>query len=468
MKVLRRMNRLSTQGWNRRIVLFCAVNLLLLFLMTVPCSADDPIILDPKERDKTKVQWASLFKHSMTFLAVEHSFRWAKEYYTREATLQGPFIRGYGDALANLHGWSDGDEFLCNYIGHAMQGAVSGYIFSANDPRYNREEIGRNRDYWQGKMRAFAFSALYGLQFEIGPLSEATIGKIQAYWPQQGLVDWAITPSVGLMWTLAEDTLDKYVVKPIEGKVSNKAVRILLRSWLNPARSFANMMAIKVPWHRDSRPGVWAYNPRSQSDSALLSNRRRWQPDPTDTFGRKNALFSFNVPFEFTSFDRLTCVGGGTSVHLPINRSLDTVVHLSGCKLLGLPENVSGDSLTYMAGVRWSPKTASRLIPHARIMIGGHKVYEEKLFPDKKAALLAQGEKGTYYRNVYQDYTQSWHTHGLAVSVGGGVDLGINRIFGLRLASVEYLRSWLGNLNGQTFNQGLRISAGLHMNVGGW
>jgi hypothetical protein len=38
---------------------------------------------------------------------------------------------------------------------------------------------------------------------------------------------------------------------------------------------------------------------------------------------------------------------------------------------------------------------------------------------------------------------------------------------GLRLASVEYLRSRLGNANGQAFNQGLRVSAGLLMNVWG-
>jgi len=443
-----------------------------LFALLLPCApawaANDDAGFQPKKKEEPKIQWNSLLSDTMTFLAVGHSFRWAKEFYTREATLNGPYFHGWGSAMGNLHGWGDGDEFLCNYVGHPMEGAVSGYIFSHNDPRYREEQFGKNRAYWRGKTRAFLFSAAYSLQFEIGPFSEASIGKIQAYWPQSGLVDWAVTPTVGLAWTLAEDSLDKYVAVPIEGRVRNPALRALIRGWLNPSRSFANLMTLKYPWHRDTRPGVRVYDPIRNGSFTQSQVAQSPPEDPSDRYGRKRAPFTFNVPFEFTSFGRLRCVGGGATAQIPLRSSWDVVINLSGCKLIGLPQYHAGDSLTYMLGARWSPKTSSRATPHVRMMVGGHKIYEERLYPDRMAALLAQNAKGTYYRNVYLDYTRSWEMNGLALSVGAGVDVGINRALGLRLASVEYLRSWLDRLNGSAFNNGVRVSTGLIVNVGSW
>jgi len=190
--------------------------------------------------------------------------------------------------------------------------------------------------------------------------------------------------------------------------------------------------------------------------------------DSSDPYGRKHAHFGFDAPFQVTNFGQLSCVGGGAAAQIPLRGSWNAVVDLSGCKLLGLPRNFSGDSLTYMLGVRWSPKTASRITPHFRVMIGGHKIYQEILDPERKATLLAQGEKGSYYRNVYEDYTPNWHTNGLAVSAGGGVVVGINRAIGLRLGSVEYVRSWTDRINGYDFSRGLRVSTGLVVNIGSW
>jgi hypothetical protein len=421
-----------------------------------------------KLQEEGGIQWKPLLANTLTFLTFSHAFRWAKEEYTRDATLHGPFFKGWGSAIGNLHGWSDGDEFLCNYVGHSMGGAVTGYIFSHNDPKYRGEEFGQNLAYWRGKSRAFVFSALYSAIFEIGPMSEANVGKIQAYWPQQGLVDWVVTPTVGLAWTLAEDSLDKYIAKPFEGKVRNPALRAIVRSWLNPSRSFANMMMFKYPWHRDTRPGIRTYEAKIDTDSSELRSIVEGPPDPSDPYGRKHASFTFDVPLEVTSFGRLNCVGGGVNALLPLNKSLDAAINLSGCKLTGLPTNYSGDSLTYMIGARWSPKSARRAVPYVRLMVGGHKITEERLDPDLKTELLARGEKGTYYRNVHMDYTQSWRKNGLAVSLGAGVNIGINRALGLRLASVDYLHSWLSPLNGVEFRDGLRFSTGLTVNIGGW
>jgi hypothetical protein len=252
-------------------------------------------------------------------------------------------------------------------------------------------------------MRAFVFSAAYSLAFEIGPFSEATVGKVQASWPQQGLQDWVVSPTIGLAWTLAEDSLDRYVVKPIEGKVQDPAVRALVRGWLNPSRSFANLMMFKLPWHRDTRDGITTYRPRAES--ANFRKVIEVPPDSSDPYGRKPANFGFDIPLEVTWFDKLACIGGGTTATFPLGRSLDAVINVRGCKLLGLPQNTSGDSLTYMLGAQWSPKNAGVAVPHVRVMLGGHKVYEEKLLPDVEADLLARGVKGTYYHDVYLDYT---------------------------------------------------------------
>ncbi len=111
---------------------------------------------------------------------------------------RGSFFGGYANAVGNLHAWADGDPFIVNYVGHPIPGAVCGFIWIHNDPRYRTAEIGRNRHYWTGRLRAMAFAWAYSEQFEIGPISAASIGHVQAYFPQQGFVDHVITPTVGM------------------------------------------------------------------------------------------------------------------------------------------------------------------------------------------------------------------------------------------------------------------------------
>jgi hypothetical protein len=73
--------------------------------------------------------------------------------------------------------------------------------------------------------------------------------------PADGVVDWVINPTGGFDW-MGEDALDKYVIQRFELRTQNHAKRLLLRSLLNPTRSFANMMEGRVPEHRETRPGI--------------------------------------------------------------------------------------------------------------------------------------------------------------------------------------------------------------------
>jgi hypothetical protein len=205
----------------------------------------------PSEPDS--VQWRSLLQQSFFFLAVEHAFRVATDPDTRQH-LGGSFFKGYANSVGNLHGWSDGDPFQVNYIGHPIQGAISGDIWIHNDPRYRNAEFGRSKRYWVSRLRATTFAFAYSEQFEIGPISEASIGHVQSYYHQQGFADHVITPVAGGILMVAEDAVDRYVILAIERHTRNRWVRIAARGFLNPSRSFANCMEHELPWHRDTRP----------------------------------------------------------------------------------------------------------------------------------------------------------------------------------------------------------------------
>lgn len=81
-----------------------------------PARHGEPWIKKNVERG---VDWQGLTRSGLLFLAVEHGFRIATEPGTREG-LKQPFFSGYAASLSSLRGWSDGDPFMVNYVGHPM------------------------------------------------------------------------------------------------------------------------------------------------------------------------------------------------------------------------------------------------------------------------------------------------------------------------------------------------------------
>jgi hypothetical protein len=208
------------------------------------------------QNQSDSVEWRHLLWDSTKFLMFLHAYRLANEKETREG-LSGPFFKGYADAVASIHGWNDGDPFETNYINHPMEGGVAGFLWVAHDPRYRQAEFGRTSEYWKSRLRAMAYAAAFSLQFEIGPISEASIGNVQDAAPgKNGIVDWVITPTVGFLWMVGEDALDQYVIKKLEVRTESHFKRLVIRSALNPTRSMANLMQGKPPWNRDTRPGI--------------------------------------------------------------------------------------------------------------------------------------------------------------------------------------------------------------------
>jgi hypothetical protein len=210
----------------------------------------------PESDDHVGFQWRSAVSQASLFLSIEHGFRIATEAGTR-AELKGPFLKDYFASVKGVRGWGDGDTFLVNYVGHPFQGAVAGYIQVQNDPGYRRAQFGASPLYWRSRLRAMAFSAAYSTQFELGPLGEAALGNLgKPGVGGAGAVDLVITPVGGLGIMLAEDALDAYVVRRIEGFTHNRYLRILARGFLNPNRTFANVLRLRRPWYRDTRAGV--------------------------------------------------------------------------------------------------------------------------------------------------------------------------------------------------------------------
>jgi hypothetical protein len=181
------------------------------------------------ELEEQRFQWRPALLQSGFFFGVQHSFRFATEAGTR-AGLRGPFFPDWGESIRGYCGWKDGDPPIVNCVGHPLMGAVTGYIQAHNDPAGRGRQFGWNRGYWKSRMKATAWSTAYSLQFEFGPVSESSLDNVG----QQ-----------------------RYIVGPLEDRTGNRVFKMLLRTALNPSRTFANALRLHVPWYRDTRGGVF-------------------------------------------------------------------------------------------------------------------------------------------------------------------------------------------------------------------
>jgi hypothetical protein len=421
-----------------------------------PAPKPPDVVVAPVE---TKgVEWTELATGSLRFLGVMHAFRLATEPGTRS----GGFGVGpdYFKSLGNLHGWADGDPFYVNYVGHPMQGAVSGRLFQLHDRRYRRTEFGAGADYWKGKLRAMAFSWAFSEQFEIGPLSEASIGHIQRDFPQQGFVDHVVTPVVGFGWMIGEDAMDRYVIKSIEARTRNGFARAMARSFLNPARAFANLMDWRLPWYRNTRSGILSYTaPTGREDLGAAAVA---SPPP----GREIAPLEFTAGAGVRQIGGEPCVGGGGEAAFRVATDWELVATVNGCKMTGQRENVSGDALVYQLGPRWTPMPGGKWSPYAHLLIGGMKVTQETLDPaEKKRVLDSNNDLDSMLSyTLHSMYTTQQESNALAVTAGMGVDYRVSPAVAIRVANLEYLYGSARLLNGS----GFQMSTGMVLRWGTW
>jgi hypothetical protein len=140
------------------------------------------------ERQPDGFDWDGAFRQSALFLAIQHSLRLAQAKTLEE--IRGPFFGDYLKAIKGIRGWGDDDGLVTNYLGHPLMGAIGGYIQIHNDRQAKRLELSNSKAYWKSRLKAFAWSAAYSTQFEIGLVSEATLGNVGKQPGTGGYVDF--------------------------------------------------------------------------------------------------------------------------------------------------------------------------------------------------------------------------------------------------------------------------------------
>jgi hypothetical protein len=234
-----------------------------------------------EERDKQGFHWRRALTESFTFLLIEHAyvvhtdFRWV---VSENGIPFNHYWRDYKQALSEWthSGWNDGDPNWFGYIGHPIQGALTGFIQIQNDPKSEKLEFSKTKAYWKSRLKAALFNAAYSTQWNLGPLSEVTVEKYgtktRPPWNPNGSfpctskncytgvgqIDIVMTPLGGAGWLIGEDFLDKKIVRRVENATENRFLIDTVRVALNPIRAGANMLHGEHPWYRASRDGTTA------------------------------------------------------------------------------------------------------------------------------------------------------------------------------------------------------------------
>src|SRR5258708_24599772 len=273
--------------------------------------------------------WGRALSESFTFLLIEQAyvihtdFRWV---VSQNGIPFNHYWRDYTESLSQWthSGWNDGDPDWFGYIGHPIQGALTGFIQIQNDPKSERLEFSGTRAYWKSRLKSMLWNAAYSTQWNLGPLSEPTVEKYgakdRAPWNQNGSfpcsskhcytgvgqIDIVMTPLAGTAWRVRGDFLDTKFVRHVGD--TTQALRLVdtVRVALNPLRGGANILHGKHPWYRASRDdrGTLAFtNPNSTSPTGDI------HPGPL----RDHAATFFGYSHAGSSHCEVVPTGAGTN-----------------------------------------------------------------------------------------------------------------------------------------------------------
>jgi hypothetical protein len=438
---------------------------------------------DVHSSSENRFRWFPAFKESLLFTGIMHAFNITTEAGTRD-TLNGKWFDDYIDSVGELRGWSDGDTFMAPYVGHPIEGSVFGFIERQNDTKYRLVQFGDGRGYWISMLRSMAYSAVWHTQWKIGPASEASIGNVMLH-ASPGFITLVDTPTLGFCTTLAEDAADRYLLIGLENRTSNRMVIILARSFLNPGRTFGNMMAFRPPWVRDTRLNLFHdYELRKQlvadykngtGDKPFVFVKDAWMPPGVEfTHPRpKEADIELSAfPYYESFLGGGSCIGGGGQGAARATPKWQIVSEVSGCLVMHMPyHNYSADSLFYGGGLRWTPMADRKVSPYAQLLFGGRKVTFEIMDEALRKELLKEWNDGNGTLPHYpkrSDYSFETAQNGPSVAVGGGFDLVITRPFAWRVLNLEYTHSWMNDVAMVRPQEGLKISTQAVVRIGTW
>jgi hypothetical protein len=248
---------------------------------------------DTTHARECRVHWKPLLISTAAFLTFQNVGNVYTGYWYRWETTHGDWFDRWINSAAGWRWnvWNDQNPFLDDYIGHPMMGGITNYLWIQNDPKGMTLDQSNTWPYWRSRLRALAFSTAYSVQWKLGPFGEAGIGHNGDHLvPQEGNRPWTnetgwvemvTTPVGGMLWTMGEDALDRYVVKPAEEK-QRRPVTLLLLSFLTPARATANIFRFRPPWYRDGRQvkanSFWSQPPGPEQVAGGTGEGRNGDP----------------------------------------------------------------------------------------------------------------------------------------------------------------------------------------------
>jgi len=435
-----------------------------------------------EQAESQKFKWRPALREALFYTGVMHGFRFVTEPGTRD-TLNGPFLRDYVSSVLATRGWDDGDTFVTSYVAHPMEGAIFGYIQRQNDPKYRTVQWGDGRAYWISLLRSLSFSAIMSTQWTLGPASEASIGNVQLH-DSPGFVDLVGTPTLGVLLMVGEDAADRYLTTRLENHTSNIPLIILARCFLNPSRTWANLMAFRSPWVRETRMGLFGANHDLRKE-LLREYRAGTGGKPFEfrpgSFQRPsdNKAYPLEAPVELeaSAYSQSflgghgTCLGGAGSGAARLSPAWQMVAEVGGCLVVGLPTNESGDILTYALGPRWTPRAGKRFSPYVQVLVGGTRVTHEVENPELRKKLTDEWKDGNGTLPHYpmrSDWSVEHQANGVELAAGAGLDIIFHRAFAWRVGRVEYTHSWLGGVDQIRAADTLRITTGAVLRIGTW
>ncbi len=230
-------------------------------------------VAHPSQGNRQRYPYGKLFWQSLEFTGAEDLYRLSTDPYMRHLIADAPYWHDYIESMKqwNMRRWNDGDDFLVDYIGHPMQGSVSGFIQIQNSPHDKYLRLSGSREYWRSRFHAMLWATVFSTQQKIGPLGEAALGNaggytyalhcpypcrhyvpgVTKYTNNTGWTDFITTPTIGTLWIVFEDFLDKEVSDRIADHLPGVVAGHIIRGSLNPTRTMANFFRGKNPWYRD-------------------------------------------------------------------------------------------------------------------------------------------------------------------------------------------------------------------------
>jgi len=288
------------------------------------------------------------------------------------------------------------------------------------------------------------------------------------------------------MEMMGEDMLDRYVVIPLENHTANPWLILAARSLMNPARSFANIMAFKRGWSRETRPGIFGQNHAMRKElvreykEGLIS--APFGPHTAEERAAMNQAIekppSLLAPIELQAYALYTgflhgrtCLGGGGQGAARIASAWQIVSEVNGCMVINTPTNESADSVTFAVGPRWTPHAAHRFSPFAQVLFGGQRLTYEVVDLQKENALLNGWDDGNGPLPHYPKrsaYSVQYQALGFNLTMGGGFDVAFGRAFAWRVLDVGYSHSWMPPVHGIDASQGMQLRSGIVLRIGTW